>query len=349
MKRLAALLMAVCLLALAGLACAGETAETARTNCDANVRKGPSVKNDILFKLEKGTEVRVNETIEDGNDTWCYITVVSNARVGYILRSLLDFGADAHTYDPTPADILQIARADLFIYTGDGMELWAKKLLASADIAAAVERGSLRVLDLSESVPLLPADHTGAEEEHEHADHDHDEADPHIWTSFANAKAMCAAIADALTATDADGATVYAANLAAYTAKLDALDAQMQEVRDAAVRDTVCFGGSFAFVYLFDEYNLAHRSVFSGCASHTEPSPAAMLAIVEAIKASGAPAVLYDSLSEQKTAEAIAAECGVRVLRLHAIHNITKAEYDAGEDYLSLTKKNIEVLREALG
>ena len=43
MKRLAALLMAVCLLALAGLACAGETAETARTYCDANVRKGPSV------------------------------------------------------------------------------------------------------------------------------------------------------------------------------------------------------------------------------------------------------------------------------------------------------------------
>ena len=57
---------------------------------------------------------------------------------------LLDFGADAHTYDPTPADILQIARADLFIYTGGGMELWAEKLLASADIADAVSRGSLR-------------------------------------------------------------------------------------------------------------------------------------------------------------------------------------------------------------
>lgn len=261
---------------------------------------------------------------------------------------LLDFGADAHTYDPTPADILQIARADLFIYTGDGMELWAKKLLASADIAAAVERGSLRVLDLSAAMPLLPADHTGAEEEHEHADHDHYEADPHIWTSFVNAKAMCAAIADALTATDADGATVYAANLAAYTAKLDALDAQMQKVRDAAVRDTVCFGGSFAFVYLFDEYNLAHRSVFSGCASHTEASPAAMLALVNAVRETGTPAVLYDSPSEEKTAAAIAAETGAKVLRLHAIHNITKGEYDAGEDYLSLMAKNIEVLKEVL-
>ena len=259
---------------------------------------------------------------------------------------LLDFGADAHTYDPTPADILQIARADLFIYTGDGMELWAKKLLASADIADAVSRGSLRVLDLSAVVPLLPADHSGAEAEHDHDDHD--EFDPHIWTSIENAETMCAAIADALTALDADGAAAYAANLAAYTAKLDAFDAQMQAVRAAAVRDTVCFGGSFAFAYLFDEYDLAHRSVFSGCASHTEASPAAMLSLVNAVRETGAPAVLYDSPSEEKTAAAIAAETGTRVLRLHAIHNITKDEYDAGEDYLSLMAKNIEVLKEVL-
>lgn len=93
MKRLVALLTALCIAALAGLAFAGETAQTVRTNCDANVRKGPSVKNDILFKLDKGTEVRVNETIEDGADTWCYITVVSNGRVGYILQTLLDFSS----------------------------------------------------------------------------------------------------------------------------------------------------------------------------------------------------------------------------------------------------------------
>ena len=47
-------------------------------------------------------------------------------------------------------------------------------------------------------------------------------------------------------------------------------------------------------------------------------------------------------------AAAIAAETGTEVLRLHAIHNITKGEYDAGEDYLSLMAKNIEVLKEVL-
>ena len=94
--------------------------------------------------------------------------------------------------------------------------------------------------------------------------------------------------------------------------------------------------------------NLAHRAVFSGCASHTEASPAAMLALVNAVRESGVPAVLYDSPSEEKTAAAIAAETGTEVLRLHAIHNITKGEYDAGEDYLSLMAKNIEVLKEVL-
>lgn len=274
---------------------------------------------------------------------------------------LLDFGADAHTYDPTPADILRIARADLFIYTGDGMELWAKKLLASADIAAAVESGSLRVLDLSQAVTLIPADaddhdhdhdaddHDHDADDHDHdADHDHGDADPHIWTSPANAAAMCRAIADALAAADADGAADYEAGLAAYSAKLDELDAAMLAVKRDAVRDTVCFGGSFAFAYLFDAYGIGHRSVFSGCASHTEASPAAMLAVVDAVRATGAPAVLYDSPAEEKTAAAIAAETGTRVLRLHAIHNIAKAEFDAGEDYLSLMRQNIEVLKEVL-
>lgn len=263
---------------------------------------------------------------------------------------LLDFGADAHTYDPTPADILAISRADLFVYTGNEMELWVAKLLAGADIAAAIERGSLRVLNLSEVVPLIAAEHGGESADgHDHDAHAHDsENDPHIWTSPANAAVMCRAIAAALTEIDAAGAADYAQNLAAYTEKLDALDVSMRAVRENAVRDTVCFGGSFAFAYLFEAYDLSHRSVFSGCASHTEASPAAMLSLVESVRNFGAPAVLYDSPSEEKTAEAIAAETGVAVRRLHAIHNITKEEFDAGEDYLSLMEKNIAVLKDVL-
>lgn len=259
---------------------------------------------------------------------------------------LLDFGADAHSYDPTPADIMTIAKADLFIYTGGDMELWAEKLLASADIAKAIESGSLKVLDLSQSVELLC---THAHDEGEEHDHDHSEYDPHIWTSLRNARDMVNAIMHALIELDPDGMTNYKASAAAYDASLVMLGMEMEDMLADAQRDTCCFGGSFAFAYLFRDAGLSHVSVFEGCASHAEASAADITAVVDAVRTSGAHYVLYDSLSEQKTAQTIASETDTELLHLHAIHNITKQEFDAGEDYCSLMRQNIEVLRKALG
>lgn len=254
---------------------------------------------------------------------------------------LLDFGTDAHSYDPTPADLIAIARADLFLYTGDGMELWAKKLLQSPDVARAIECGSLTVLDLSQYVePVCAHDHD------EHDGHDHGEYDPHIWTSLAGADAMCVAIADALTAIDVEGAETYRVQLAAYRAQLSALRAEAERLTPA--HDTVYFGGSFAFAYLFDELGLHHKSVFEGCASHAEATAADIAEIVDSMRQSTAKYVFYDTPSEEKTARIIAGLTVAEPLRLHAIHNISKAEFDAGESYFSLMLQNLETLRKAL-
>lgn len=259
---------------------------------------------------------------------------------------LLDFGADAHSYDPTPADIMAIANADLFIYTGGDMELWAQKLLTSADIQKAIDGGRLHVLDLSQSVELLCLHKHAEDEAH---DHDHGEYDPHIWTSLSNARNMVNAVMHALIELDPDGVTNYKANAAAYDAELVMLQDELETMLSAAKRSFCAFGGSFAFAYLFRDAGLSHVSVFEGCASHAEASAADISAVVNAVRTSGASYVLYDSPSEQKTAQTIAAETGTEVLRLHAIHNITKQEFDAGEDYCSLMRQNIEVLRKALG
>lgn len=255
---------------------------------------------------------------------------------------LLDFGVDAHSYDPTPADIITIARADLFVYTGGDMELWAEALLQSPDIARAIDSGSLAVLDLSAHVELVCLHG----HDHAHEDHDHGEYDPHIWTSLGNADAMCASIADALSVVDADGADIYAKNLAAYREKLSALRAEYAAL--TPVIDTGYFGGSFAFAYLFDELGLHHKSVFEGCASHAEATAADIADIVDSMRQSSAKYVFYDTPSEEKTARVIAGLTVAEPLRLHAIHNISKAEFDAGEDYLSLTRQNLATLRKAL-
>lgn len=261
------------------------------------------------------------------------------------VEMLLDFGVDVHSYEPTPADIIKISKADLFIYTGNEMEPWVKKLLESADIKKAIDHGALHVLDLSEDedITLLPI----REHEEEHF-HEHGEFDTHIWTSHANAVAMCNSILHSLCEIDPENEEDYRLNTCGYAILIYRIKEMGEELKATAVRDTVYFGGSFAFRYLFDEIGIDHVSIYEGCASHAEPSAADIAKMVDAVKESGAKYVLYDTASEKKIAEAIAAECGASVLHLHAIHNISKAEFDAGEDYRSLMKKNLETLGKAL-
>lgn len=263
------------------------------------------------------------------------------------LTLLLDPGVDAHSYDPTPADVLTLCSADLLIYTGADMELWLDKLLASSDVAGAVGRGKLHLLDLSASVDLLPLD----EDEHEHDGHDeheHGAFDPHIWTSPKNALKMCDAILTALCDLDGADAALCRANHASYTAKLSALADDLDKLAETAAGKTVYFGGSFAFAYLCRDLSLSHRSLYSGCAAHTEPAPAALASLIGDMRAAGAPVILYDSPAEEKIAQKIADETGADLLHLHAIHNISKDELARGEDYLSLMRRDLEVLGKAV-
>lgn len=260
---------------------------------------------------------------------------------------LLDFGTDAHSYEPAPADILKISKADLFIYTGDEMEIWAKALLESADIKKAVDAGTLHILDLSKAdgLTLLPMD------EHSHTEghgHEYSEFDTHIWTSPDNAVKMCEAISNALCEVDTENAEAYKANAENYISSLTVLSEDAARLAEAAEKDTVYFGGSFAFRYLFADINLKHVSIYEGCSSHAEPSAADIAKIVSEIKANGAKYILYDSPSEEKIAASIASECGAEVLQLHAVHNISKAEFEKGETYLSLMQSNLETLRKAI-
>ena len=47
------------------------------------------------------------------------------------LTMLLKPGAEAHTYEPTPQDIIAIRNADLFIYVGGESDAWVADILSS--------------------------------------------------------------------------------------------------------------------------------------------------------------------------------------------------------------------------
>jgi zinc transport system substrate-binding protein len=137
--------------------------------------------------------------------------------------------ASPHNYSLRPSDASALEAADLVFWTGHGLEMFLGDALTT--LAAKAE-----VVELAEApgITLLPIRDGGAfdahEPEHEdHAGHDHaeGEGDMHFWLDPQNAKLMVAQIAATLSAADPEHAQAYAANAAAYSVTLDAVEAEL--------------------------------------------------------------------------------------------------------------------------
>ncbi|SHM44961.1 zinc transport system substrate-binding protein [Anaerosporobacter mobilis DSM 15930] len=273
------------------------------------------------------------------------------------VKMLLKPGVESHTYEPAPSDIIEINKADIFLYTGDEMEPWVSKILDSLD-------SDVMIIDLSKNITLdkvgdhdhehedeeSDGDHLH-EDESEEAEHEEDHVhsyDPHIWTNPLNAKIMVEDIKTALSEVDKANKMTYENNAKDYLASLDQLDQDIREVVKQAKRDEVVFGGRFAFHYFFEEYGLDYVSAYDSCSSETEPSAKVIATIIDKVKEDQIPVIFYEEFANPKVAESIANATGAKTLLLHSCHNVSTDDYKNGATYLSLMYQNLENLKEAL-
>ena len=252
------------------------------------------------------------------------------------VKMLLKPGAEVHTYEPAPQDILAIGGCDLFFYGGGESDEWVEGLLASA------ENESRRVLAMMDCVSLL-------EEEGEEEEGGEAEYDEHVWTSPKNMMLIAEAVCEALCEIDPAGEAVYRENTEAYLAALNELDEAFRAVVERGERDTIIFGDRFPLIYFSREYGLNYIAAFPGCSSETEPSAAAMTALIRGAAAIKAPLVLYLELSSGRVAQAVAEQTGAQARVFYACHNLTQDDFEAGKTYLDFMWENVETLREALG
>ena len=249
---------------------------------------------------------------------------------------LLTPGTDSHSYDPSPADMVKINECDLFIYTGDTMEAWASNIVGSLG-------ENVSVLNLTKS-----EEHTHTSAGHIEEDHDHS-ADPHIWTSPVNAMEIVREICENLSKIDPENAEYYKTNEESYLKSLGLLDTEIRTIVASAQYKKIVMCDRFAMLYFCEEYGLEYIAALDACTSNTEPSPAVIVEITNAVRQNKIPAVFCAELSNRKVAEAVAQQTGADVLELHSCHNLSADDFSAGETYLSLMKKNAENLKVALG
>ncbi|MBR0040496.1 MAG: zinc ABC transporter substrate-binding protein [Oscillospiraceae bacterium] len=252
-------------------------------------------------------------------------------------------GAELHSYEPTPQDIVTIESCDLLICNGGESEAWLETVLDGTE-------GDFSVLSMLDCVDALEEEHKeGMQDLHEEEDEDETEYDEHVWTSPRNAAAICRAITEELCALDPNGAELYRKNCARYCAELDELDAAFRAVVARARGDCLIFADRFPARYFVEEYGLDYFAAFPGCADDAEPSARTVAFLIDRVRAEAVPAVLYIEYSDQRMADVVCEDTGCEKLLFHTCHTVSAADLAAGASYLGLMRANIETVKEALG
>jgi ABC-type Zn uptake system ZnuABC Zn-binding protein ZnuA len=208
------------------------------------------------------------------------------------VTSLLKPGIDAHDYEPSPADIEAVARADVVLQNGAGLEEWLDDTIESSGFGGPV-------VDTSQGVRLRQVG---------------GETDPHIWQNPRNAQLMAATIERALAQAEPAAAAAFKANLAAYTGQLKALDAEVERRIDGLANRKVVTDHD-AFHYYLDRYGLEFvGSVIPSSDSSAELSGRDIRDLAAKVKATGVKAIFSETTLSPKAAQTIGAETGVRVV-----------------------------------
>ncbi|MDP2157315.1 MAG: metal ABC transporter substrate-binding protein [Nitrospirota bacterium] len=264
------------------------------------------------------------------------------------VKLLLPPGAEPHSFEPKPADIVMLNRADIFIYTNKIMEPWAEDMLKG------LQGNRLSVVDASSGVRFIEGSTDGAEggnqhqrskpgQKEEHDQHEAHGADPHIWLDFSNAQKMVDNIAGAFIAKDPSNSDLYTRNAEAYKARLEGLDKAYQKGLSNCRKKIFVNGGHYTFGYLANRYGLQYRAAY-GFSPDAEPTARNLADISKTLRREGLDHLFFEELLSPRIAETIAKETGAALLKLHGAHNISKEEFNANRTFIELMEKNLDNL-----
>lgn len=279
-------------------------------------------------------------------------------------KMLVKPGAETHTYEPTPQDIINIKNADMFVYVGGDSDDWVKKVLKDVDTK---KTHVVKLVDLVSTVNEEIVEGMEDEDEHEHDhDHDHDhkhdhdheshehkhdheeeeegpEIDEHVWTSPKKAMEIVKKIAKVASEIDAAEKNKIDDNAEKYVAEIAQVDKDLHQVIDGKISEIVV-ADRFPFRYFADEFGLKYAAAFSGCSEQTEASAKTISFLINKVKQEKIKKIYKIELSNGKIAETVSKDTGAEVLELHSAHNVTADDFSKGVTYVDLMKRNLSAL-----
>lgn len=246
------------------------------------------------------------------------------------VTNLVPAGTESHDFEPSPWQLADIGRADLFFYNGAGFEPWINKWEKSMPTRPAQV---INMADLLKEQRVVFIEEDGA-------------INPHFWLDPVLFGEEVKIVRDALIAIDSMHENIFRENADRLVKELGDLDRRFRDGLFAcALKDVIVLHE--AFVYLAHQYGFVATSI-AGISPEEEPSPKDLVRIITLARDKGVKHIFSETVASPKFSEAVAREIGGSMLVLNPIESMTPSEVQSGQDYISAMGMNLNNLRSAM-
>jgi zinc transport system substrate-binding protein len=249
------------------------------------------------------------------------------------VQNLTPPGVEPHDLELAPDDLEAIVTADVVLYIGGGFQPAIQEGVADAEGI---------VLDVLDAAGSLRPPPPGEVEDGEALP-----ADPHVWLDPTRYGRIVEAVAVTLAQAQPSQAATFRSGAEAFGSELSALDREFAEGL-ATCRSRTIVVNHAAFGYLAEAYDLEQISI-SGISPEAEVDPARLAELKSLVEREGVTTIFTEELASPEVAETLAQEAGVETAVLNPLEGLTPEQLDAGEDYVSVMRENLDALRSGLG
>ena len=242
-----------------------------------------------------------------------------------------------HDYALTPQDMRRLARADLLVVNGLGLEEFLGAPLKQAN-------PNLTVIDSSQGVSeLLP--YTAGKDEESLGHDDHQGVNPHLFVSPRLVAKITLTIARELARVDPAGEELYRQNGETYAQRMERLSAEVVAVGQRLKNKRIITQHG-VFDYLARDLGVEVVAVVQAHAGQ-EPSAAEMIAIIKTAKEKKAGAIFSEPQYPARVPMTIAKEAGIKAATLDPV---ASGSEDAPLAYYeTVMQENLKTLQTTLG
>jgi ABC-type Zn uptake system ZnuABC Zn-binding protein ZnuA len=257
--------------------------------------------------------------------------------------SLIPLGMDPHAYEPNPEDVVKIAKSQLFVINGGGLEeAWLQKTIQNAG-------GNVTIIIASAGLDFRKPQPGEVSEGGTAASQQDGQGDPHFWLDPNLVKRYVENIRDGISQKDPKNQAIYAENAAEYIDQLSQLDLWIKDqVSQIPAEKRLLVTNHESLGYFADRYGFKIiGTIVPSYSSLAAPSAQQITSLVNLIRSSGVKAIFIESGSNLSIASQIANETGVTLVDTLYDHTLTDANGPA-PNYIEMMRYDVNLIVKAL-